>query len=49
METLKNKVYAAILLALGALSVTIDGDATGLVFLSFIAIPLFFAKRNWVF
>ena len=44
MKTLKNKLYAVVLLICGYLPVLIDKDATALVFFAFIAIPLFFAK-----
>lgn len=48
METLKNKVYAIILMVLGFIPVIIEQDATALIFLSVFAIPLFFARRNWI-
>ncbi len=37
------------LLICGYLPVLIDKDATALVFFAFIAIPLFFAKENWIY
>ena len=46
MKTLKNKLYAVVLLICGYLPVLIDKDATALVFFAFIAIPLFFAKEK---
>lgn len=46
--TLKNKIYAVILLAIGGLTVLVDHDATGLMFLAMFAVPLFFAKENWI-
>lgn len=49
MKTLKNKLYAVVLLICGYLPVLIDKDATALVFFAFIAIPLFFAKENWIY
>lgn len=49
MKTLKNKLYAIILLICGYLPVLIDKDATALVSFAFIAIPLFFAKENWIY
>lgn len=49
MKTLKNKIYAVVLLICGYLPVIIDKDATALVFFAFIAIPLFFAKENWIY
>lgn len=48
MKTLKNKLYAIGLLACGCLPTFIDNDATALVFLGVIAVPLFFAKENWI-
>lgn len=48
MKTLKNKVYAILLLALGYMPVVIIDDCTALVLISLFAIPLFFAKENWV-
>lgn len=49
MKTLKNKLYAIVLLICGYLPVLIDKDAKALVFFAFIAIPLFFAKENWIY
>lgn len=49
MKTLKNKLYAVVLLICGYLPVLIDKDATALVFFAFIVIPLFFAKENWIY
>lgn len=49
MKTLKNKLYAVVLLICGYLPVLIDKDATALVFLTLIAVPLFFAKENWIY
>lgn len=48
MKTLKNKLYATLLLASGYIPVLIDGDGTALVFFACIAIPMFFAKENWI-
>jgi hypothetical protein len=45
MKTLKNKLYAVVLLICGYLPVLIDKDATALVFFAFIAIPLFFSPK----
>lgn len=49
MKTLKNKLYATVLIILGWLSTLIDGDATAFVFLLMIGVPLFFAKENWIY
>jgi hypothetical protein len=45
-RTWKNKAVALGLTLLGYLSIGIEGDATGFVFLMLFAIPLFFAKEN---
>lgn len=49
MKTLKNKLYAILLLVCGYMPVLIDKDGTALVFFGCIAIPLFFAKENWIY
>lgn len=49
METLKNKVCASLLLLAGMVPVVMEGDGTALVFLGFIAVPMFFAKTNWIY
>lgn len=46
-KTIKNKLYALALLLVGAFSM-FDGDATAFVLLLFFAVPLFFAKENWI-
>lgn len=45
-ETLTNKIVATILVVLGFASTFIDGDATGLIFVLMIAVPLFFERKN---
>lgn len=47
-ETLKNKLYAVVLILLGAMSVPINNDATAFVFILMLSIPLFFSKENWI-
>lgn len=47
-RTLKNKLLALALSALGCLHFSWSNDATVIVFISLIAVPLFFAKRNYV-
>lgn len=47
-ELFANKMTALGLLGLGYLSTLIDGDGTGLVILAMLAIPLFFAKENYI-
>ncbi len=49
MKTLKNKLICCSITYLWYLPVLIDKDATALVFFAFIAIPLFFAKENWIY
>lgn len=49
METLKNKFYALVLILVGIVATIVSGDATALVFLSAIAVPMFFAKKNWIY
>lgn len=48
MKTLKNKVCAIALVLLAMIPVIVVNDATALVFVSFFAIPMFFAKKNWI-
>lgn len=43
-----NKLFSLLLLGLGITVMTIDGDATFLVFISIIAIGLFFSKEKTV-
>lgn len=47
-ELLKNKIFALMLIAVGVASVLIDMDATFLIFILMFAVPLFFAKENWI-
>lgn len=48
MKTRKNKLMAVLLVAVGAVPAVIYGDAGVLVFCLMIAIPLFFAKENYI-
>lgn len=48
MKTLKNKLYAVIMLLCGCVPTFMEQDGTALVFISMFAIPLFFAKENWI-
>lgn len=45
----ENTKEQAICCSITYLRVLIDKDATALVFFAFIAIPLFFAKENWIY
>ena len=45
-----NRIYSIALLVIGALiSVLADGDATALVFIAFIAVPMFFSKKRIIY
>lgn len=46
METLKNKIYALVLLATGYLSTRIEGDYTFCIFTMIIGAGLFFSKKK---
>lgn len=48
MKTLKNKICSILLLGCGYVPVLIDHDGTALVVFACIAIPMFFAKENWI-
>lgn len=48
-ENLENKLSAIAMLGCGYVGVLIENDATALVFLAMFAVPLFFAKENWVY
>lgn len=48
-KTLKNKLYAMGLIACSLPIIWLDNDATATVFISIFAIPLFFAKENWIY
>lgn len=48
-DTIKNKLSALTLIAVGVVPVMLYEDATALVFFGVIAIPLFFAKENWIY
>ena len=47
---IKNKIIAAMLILLGALSILIlEGEATFFLFTLIVGIVLFFARENWVY
>lgn len=48
-ELLRNKLYALLLIACTLPVMFMDGDATATVFVSFIAVPMFFAKEQWIY
>lgn len=47
-RTFKNKVVALAMIGLGVASRMLSDDATFLVFMLIFAIPLFFARKNYV-
>lgn len=47
-ETLKNKLYALLLIGATLPITLLEGDATATVFVGLIAVPMFFAKENWI-
>lgn len=47
---IKNKIIAAILILLGALSILVlKGEATFFLFTLLIGITLIFARENWIY
>lgn len=48
-STLGNKIMAVCLLVLSAIPMIIEKEATGFIFVCIVAIPLFFAKRNYIY
>jgi len=48
MKTFNNKLFAIILILCGIASMKIDNDATAFIVLLCMALPLFFAKNNWI-
>ena len=48
-RTLKNKLYALMLIGCTLPITFLERDATATVCISLIAIPMFFAKENWVY
>lgn len=48
MKTWKNKLMALLLVVVGAVPAVVYGDAGVLVFCLMLAIPLFFAKQNYI-
>ena len=47
-RTFANKIIAILLGIIGWVATFIDNDATIFVFLMLIAVPLFFARTNWI-
>jgi Na+/H+ antiporter NhaD/arsenite permease-like protein len=48
-RTYKNKLVAIALLACSLAPAILDNDGTALLFISMFAVPLFFAKNNWIY
>lgn len=48
-RTLKNKLYALLLIGCTLPVMFLEGDATATVFVGFIAVPMFFAKESWIY
>ena len=46
---MKNKLHALLLIACTLPIMFLEGDATATVFVSMIAVPMFFAKENWIY
>jgi len=47
-KLLKNKLYALLLVIIGALSILIEYDCTFFIFALILGLHLFFAKENWI-
>lgn len=47
-KTFKNKMYAVGLEIIGVLSILPEHDITAFIFIQMFALPLFFAKDNWI-
>ena len=48
-KTIKNKIWAVGLMILAIITLPwLDGDATFFIFALMIAVPTFFAKKNWI-
>lgn len=47
---IKNKICSIALLAIGGFTTILaDGDGTALVFITFIAVPMFFSKKQIIY
>lgn len=47
-NTYVNKIIATILFICGYATTLLDNDATAFLLIMLIAVPLFFAKDNWI-
>lgn len=48
-RTLKNKLYALLLIGCTLPVIFLEGDATATIFVGTFAVPMFFAKENWIY
>lgn len=46
---IKNKIYAILMLGIGAVATALSNDATLLVLMSVFAVPMFFSKEEWIY
>lgn len=47
-RTWKNKLIAMALVCIGMTGVVLESDATALVLMLLLAVPMFFSRKNWV-
>ena len=47
-KTLKNKLFATVLIGCGVIPLMAFNDATALVLFGGIGVPLFLARENWI-
>ena len=47
-RTWKNKLIAVGLVCAGMAGVVLEGDATALVLMMLLAMPMFFSSKNWI-
>lgn len=48
-ELLRNKLYAILLVLVSLPLLILEKDGTVTLFMLFIAVPMFFAKTNWIY
>ena len=46
---IKNKIYALLMLSLGLVSTALTKDATVMVLMAVISVPMFFSKKEWIY
>ena len=47
-KTIKNKIYMGLFLLIGLIPIWIEGDGTPMLLMLVFAIPLLFAKENYI-